>query len=39
MKKIQGKATFEEIIQKVQDGKIDPYKAVRMALQLALPKE
>ena len=39
MKTIQGKAAFEEIIQKVQDGKIDPYKAVRMALQYALPKE
>jgi putative protein kinase ArgK-like GTPase of G3E family len=39
MKTIQGKAAFEEIIQKVQDSKIDPYKAVRMALQLALPKE
>ena len=39
MANLQGKAAFEEIIKKVEDGKIDPYKAVRMALQLALPKE
>lgn len=39
LKKVQGKASFEKIIQKVQDGKVDPYKAVRMALQLALPRE
>jgi GTPase len=37
MKSVQGNADFEEIMRKVQDGTIDPYKAVRMVLQLAMP--
>jgi LAO/AO transport system kinase len=39
MKSVHGTADFEEIMQKIQNGTIDPYRAVRMALQLALPKE
>ena len=37
MKSILGKTDFEVIMQKAQDGTIDPYRAVRMALRIALP--
>jgi LAO/AO transport system kinase len=37
--KMLDKTAFEQIINEVQNGTIDPYKAVRMALQLALPKD
>lgn len=34
--KIQGEAAFEDIMEKVQDGRIDPYRAVRGVLNIAL---
>jgi LAO/AO transport system kinase len=36
---IQGKKGFAGIMAKLQNGEIDPYKAVRMILKLALPKK
>lgn len=39
LKKIQDETAFEEVIQKAQSGTIDPYKAVQMVMDLALPKE
>jgi LAO/AO transport system kinase len=36
MNRIQGEAAFEDIMEKVQDGRIDPYKAVRGVLKIAL---
>jgi LAO/AO transport system kinase len=34
--RIQGEAAFEDIMEKVQDGRIDPYRAVRGVLNIAL---
>ena len=39
MKLLQHNADFEGIMQKVQGGTIDPYKAVQMAMLLAIRKE
>lgn len=39
LNEVQGKEGFAGIMTKLQDGKIDPYKAVRMILGLALPKK
>lgn len=39
LKKIQGKAMFDDIFQQLQNNTIDPYKAVRMVMDLALPTE
>jgi len=39
LKKIQGKAMFDDIFQQLQNSTIDPYKAVRMVMDLALPTE
>ena len=39
LKKIQGKTAFEEVLQKAQNGTIDPYKAVQMVMDLALTKK
>ena len=36
MNRIQGETAFEDIIEKGQDGRIDPYKAVRGVLKIAL---
>jgi putative protein kinase ArgK-like GTPase of G3E family len=36
IKRIQGEAAFEDIMEKVQDGRIDPYRAVRGVLNIAL---
>ena len=38
LKRIQGETAFEEVLQKAQDGLIDPYKAVQMGINLALTK-
>jgi len=39
LKKIQDKAMFDDIFQHLQNRTIDPYKAVRMVMDLALPTE
>ncbi len=39
LKKIQDKAMFDDIFQQLQNNTIDPYKAVRMVMDLALPTE
>jgi LAO/AO transport system kinase len=36
MNRIQGEAAFEDIMEKVQHGRIDPYRAVRGVLDIAL---
>ena len=38
LKRIQGETAFGEVLQKAQDGLIDPYKAVQMGINLALTK-
>jgi len=39
LKKMQGKTVFEDVLQKAQNGTIDPYKAVQMVMDLALTKK
>lgn len=38
LNKIQGETALEEILQKAQDGLVDPYRAVQMGMHLALTK-